>query len=107
MKKKTKRMRNVLLEGEGVNRHVLYGTAEIEEKPDYRTVVLKEDGFLKHEDPEGGHAEHETLRVAKGEWVMGLQVEYDPFAFLAPTNDNVRPLTLQERLERSITRVWD
>lgn len=107
MNKNTKTRRNVLLEGEGVNRHVLYGAAEIEEKADYRTVVLNEDGFLKHEDPQGGHAEHETLRVPKGEWVMGLQVEYDPFAFLAPRNDNNLPLSLQERLEKSITRVWD
>lgn len=86
MKKNTKARRNVLLEGEGANRHVLYGMAEIEEKSDYKTVVLKEDGLLKHEDPQGGHAEHETLRVPKGEWAMGLQVEYDPFAFLAPKN---------------------
>jgi len=107
MKKYKSKRRNVLLEGEGVNRHVLYGNAEIEEKAEYRTVVLTEDGFLKHEDPEGSHAEHETLKVPKGEWVMGLQVEYDPFAFLASHNDRDRPLSLKERMEMSITRVWD
>lgn len=106
-KKKNSPKRHVLLEGEGVNRHVLYGAAEVGNGTDYQEVRLLEDGHLRHEDPEGAHAEHQTIRIEQGEWVMGLQVEHDPFAFLAPENRDSRPLTLQERLDRSITRVWD
>lgn len=87
--KKTSSKRNVLLEGEGVNLHVLHGEATVtRKKGGFDDIVLREDGRLAHETPEGEHAEHHTLPVPKGAWVMGQQVEFDPF-------------------ERVITRVWD
>ena len=65
MKKKT------ILKGEGVNQHTLYGNF---------TDINESDS--------GKHAEHETLKVDKGFWVMGRQVEYNPF-------------------DKKVTRVWD
>jgi len=43
---------------------------------------------LKHEQPNGSFAEHQSLQVTKGNWVMGRQVEYNPF-------------------NQSVSRVWD
>jgi hypothetical protein len=86
---KKKSNRNILLKGEGINQHVLHGEATITSREGgFDSILLHEDGRLSHETPEGAHAEHETLPVTKGEWIMGQQVEFDPF-------------------ERVITRVWD
>jgi hypothetical protein len=84
MKKK-----HTLLKGEGINQHTLYGDFAIDETAtDFFTIDVKEDSELKHEQPNGSFAEHHTLKVDRGNWVMGKQVEYNPF-------------------ENSITRVWD
>jgi hypothetical protein len=83
------KQRTEVLKGEGVNSHILYGAAEIsQESGTYETIELKESGLLRHEDPNGNHAEHHTLFVESGRWVMGRQVEFNPF-------------------EKKVTRVWD
>jgi hypothetical protein len=51
-------------------------------------VEVLEDSDLRHEQPNGQFAEHNTLKVKKGEWVLGKQVEYNPF-------------------KRSISQIWD
>jgi len=80
---------HTLLKGEGVNQHTLYGDFVLDEtQTDFVPVVVKEDSVLKHEQPNGTFAEHESLKVEKGKWVMGRQVEYNPF-------------------DRKVTRVWD
>jgi hypothetical protein len=78
-KKRKSEKRTVLLKGEGENQHVLYGESVVSQGANYRGVKMKGDGLLRHEDPEGRHAEHRSIRIARGEWVMGLQVEFDPF----------------------------
>ena len=103
--KRKKKNRTVLLKGEGENQHVLYGESDVSPGTSYRSVNMKEDGVLMHEDPEGRHAEHRSIRIRKGEWVMGLQVEYDPFprrnmAFGDASDD---PMDDDER----IIPVWD
>ena len=77
------------MRGEGINQHVLHGEATIRQSKDgFDRILLYEDGRLAHETSEGKHAEHETLPVPKGKWIMGQQIEFDPF-------------------ERVVTRVWD
>jgi hypothetical protein len=104
-KRAKRQKRTVLLKGEGENRHVLYGESVVSQGVNYRGFKMKADGLLRHEDPEGLHAEHRSIRIQKGEWVMGLQVEYDPF----PRNDmgfgdeSEDPLDDDER----IIPVWD
>lgn len=80
---------HTLLKGEGVNQHTLYGDFVLDEtNPDFVPVLVNEDSVLKHEQPNRTFAEHETLKVEKGEWAMGRQVEYNPF-------------------DQKVTRVWD
>ena len=83
-----KKKKHILLKGEGPNQHVLYGNFEIEEKEDFSTLKLTSNGVLKHESPSGQFAEHKSLQLTKGNWVMGKQVEYNPF-------------------KRELSRVWD
>ena len=85
MKKQMKK--HTLLKGEGVHQHTLYGDFLIEEK-EFSNLSITKDSVLKHEHPNGSFGEHQTLKVTKGEWVMGKQVEYNPFT-------------------RNITRIWD
>ncbi len=85
MKKKQK---HTLLLGEGVHQHTLYGNFMVDEQPDFTEVNVMEESLLKHEHPNGNFGEHQTLKVESGEWVMGKQVEYNPF-------------------NQSITRIWD
>jgi hypothetical protein len=85
MKKKTK---HTLLVGEGVHQHTLYGNFLIDDKEDFTNVSVQEDSLLKHEQPNGSKGEHETLKIEKGDYVMGRQVEYNPF-------------------EGRVTRIWD
>lgn len=73
--------RNVILVGEGTHRHVLYGDADFNEGGRLRGFDLLKDGFLRHEDLDGEAAEHRTLAVEAGCWAMGMQMEYNPFAF--------------------------
>lgn len=85
---KTKR-KFTLLKGEGIHQHTLYGNFSVEENTDFTDVLVKEDSLLKHEKPNGEFSnEHQTLQVEKGKWVMGKQVEYNPFT-------------------QKIERVWD
>ena len=88
--KKTKKKKHTLLKGEGVNQHTLYGNFAIDEsQSDFTDVLVEKDSLLKHEKPDGSFSnEHRTLLVEKGDWVMGKQVEYNPF-------------------NQRTTRVWD
>lgn len=85
MKQKKK---HTLLKGEGVNQHTLYGDFAVEENTDFAKVEVKKESLLKHEQPDGSFAEHNTLQIEKGDWVMGKQVEFNPF-------------------DKKVTQVWD
>jgi hypothetical protein len=79
----------VILEGEGTHRHVILGEALKQYHPDgFNTLRLKDDAVLRHETPQGTPGEHRSLPLEKGTWVMGRQVEFDPF-------------------EQRVTQVWD
>jgi hypothetical protein len=83
--------KHTLLVGEGINQHTLYGdfAMDIAERTDFPEILVKEDSELKHEKPNGAWSnEHKTLKVEQGNWVMGKQVEYNPF-------------------NRQVTRIWD
>jgi hypothetical protein len=84
LKKKT------LLVGEGVNQHTLYGNFVMEDEiTDFAKLKVTKESLLKHEQPNGVWSnEHKTLKVEKGNWAMGMQVEYNPF-------------------KREVSRVWD
>ena len=86
MQKQTKK---TMLLGEGIHQHVLYGSFETnEEVLDYQPVNVEKKSLLKHEHPSGVFGEHNTLEVSPGRWVMGKQVEFNPFT-------------------KEIERVWD
>lgn len=86
--KRAKKKQTLLL-GEGIHQHTLYGKFTSEAKLDtFADVDVLEESLLKHEHPNGNFGEHKTLKIDKGEWVMGKQVEYNPFS-------------------QTITRVWD
>jgi hypothetical protein len=85
MKQKKK---HTLLKGEGVNQHTLYGDFKVEENTDFAKVEVKKESLLKHEQPDGSFAEHNTLKIEQGNWVMGKQVEFSPF-------------------DKKVTQVWD
>jgi hypothetical protein len=82
--------KQLLLKGEGANQHVLHGDLMVEKEiKDFSKLKVTKGGLLKHEDPSGAFSkEHKTLPVKNGEWVMGKQVEYNPF-------------------KREISQVWD
>lgn len=80
--------KQILLKGEGTNQHVLHGSFDSNEIQDFMLVTVKKDSLLKHEEPNGSFAEHNTLPLEEGEWVMGKQVEYNPF-------------------KKEISRIWD
>jgi len=86
---KTKTRKTILL-GEGKNFHSLVGKFEMEDTiTDYAPIKVKENSLLHHEQREGVWSEeHETLLVDKGNWVLGIQKEYNPFS-------------------QSVSRVWD
>lgn len=83
-----KKRKHTLLLGEGVHQHTLYGNFMVGEQPEFTEVNVMEESLLKHEHPNGNFGEHETLKVESGQWVMGKQVEYNPF-------------------NQTITRIWD
>lgn len=87
---KQKKTKHTLLMGEGTNQHTLYGSFTIDEKAiEFSDIVVTKDSILKHEKPNGEFSnEHKALQVEKGNWVMGKQVEYNPF-------------------KRTISQVWD
>ena len=84
------KQKHTLLVGEGVHQHTLYGTFSINENQnDFNDISVMEESLLKHEKPNGSFSnEHQTLQVEKGDWVMGKQVEYNPF-------------------NQTISRIWD
>jgi hypothetical protein len=84
----TKKKKHILLRGEGIHQHTLYGDFTIEESTDFSKLTLSKDGVLKHEQPNGSFGEHKSLLIEKGVWVMGKQVEYNPF-------------------KGEVTRIWD
>ena len=89
MKKSMKK--HTLLVGEGIHQHTLYGSfdMDLEVATEFPHVIVKEESELKHEKPNGSWSnEHKTLIVEKGNWVMGKQVEFNPF-------------------NQQISRVWD
>jgi hypothetical protein len=88
-KKMKKKNKHTLLKGEGTNQHTLYGDFEIGDETDFMEVEVTKESLLKHEQPNGAFSnEHQTLKIEKGYWVMGKQVEYNPF-------------------ERTISQIWD
>lgn len=80
--------RHTLLKGEGIHQHTLYGEFDIDNKMEMSTLVVTADSKLVHETPTREFAEHKTLIIEQGNWVMGRQVEFNPF-------------------NGSISRVWD
>lgn len=77
------------MKGEGANQHTLHGAFLMEDKPtDFAEILVTKDSLLKHEQPNGLHAEHNTLAVEAGGFVMGKQVEYNPF-------------------KREVSQIWD
>ena len=82
--------RHVLIKGNGGNQHTLYGSFAIEDKHgDFADITVRQNSVLKHETPSGSYSgEHQALNVDRGEWVMGKQVEFNPF-------------------NREITQIWD
>lgn len=85
MKSKKK---HTLLKGEGANQHTLYGDFKVGEQNEFTDVIVEKDSLLKHEQPDGSFGEHNGLQVEKGNWVMGKQVEFNPFS-------------------KKVTQVWD
>ena len=54
-----------------------------------KLLEVTKESLLKHEQPSGAFSnEHQTLKIEKGNWVMGKQVEYNPF-------------------NQQVSRVWD
>ncbi len=81
--------KRTLLVGEGIHQHTLYGKFSMEEKmSDFSDVLVKEESVLRHEKPNGEFGEHKALKIEQGDWVLGKQVEYNPFS-------------------QSISRIWD
>ena len=78
--KKSQTKRN-LIKRQGSNIHALEGIFSMEDKPktDFVEIDVIGMSLLKHEKPNGTHAEHFTLPVERGNFVMGRQVEYNPF----------------------------
>ncbi|HUC95331.1 MAG TPA: hypothetical protein VMR76_00035 [Candidatus Saccharimonadia bacterium] len=70
----------VLLKGEGKNQHVLRGNFIADEQlQDFDVLTIEPGTVISHEEPSGRHAEHETLPVEKGCYILGKQVEWNPF----------------------------
>jgi predicted SAM-dependent methyltransferase len=89
MAKRKKTKQTILKGSSGGNQHTLYGSFSTEDTlTDFAEISVKEDSVLKHEEPNGNFAEHKGLQVEQGNWVMGRQVEYNPFS-------------------QSVSRVWD
>ena len=88
--KNKKLKKHTLLRGEGTNQHTLYGDFSMDiSVVDFPDIHISKDSVLKHEKPNGDFSnEHKALQVEKGDWVMGKQVEYNPF-------------------KRTISQVWD
>jgi hypothetical protein len=86
--KMKKLKKHTLLKGEGANQHTLYGEFTISDEVDFAKLTLTKDSVLRHEQPSGEFAEHKALSIDTGKWVMGKQVEYNPF-------------------NQQVSRIWD
>lgn len=85
--KKSKNQKTILRGSS--NQHTLHGDFSVEsDKTEFGKIVVNKDSVLRHEQPDGSFGEHNTLKVEQGEWVMGKQVEYNPF-------------------KRTVSQVWD
>lgn len=69
--------KKILLNGSGANQHTLYGKFHFNDDTEF---TVDGETLLKHEEPNGKFAEHNTLQVPEGEWHLGRQVEYNPFS---------------------------
>jgi len=82
----------VLLVGEGIHHHALLGKFEMDNDKDVKTfapIKVLENSLLHHRKPNGTWSnEHKTLPIKKGNWVMGMQIEWNPFS-------------------QQVSRVWD
>jgi hypothetical protein len=76
--------KEVLLNEGSAHLHVLIGDFEKNENK----VVVKGLTILRHETPTGKFAEHQTLLLEEGKWVLARQVEFNPF-------------------DRTVTQIWD
>jgi hypothetical protein len=89
---KSTHTRKTILLGEGKNFHTLVGKFEMENDTivkDFSPIKVKENTLLHHEQREGVWSEeHKSLVVSKGNYILGQQVEYNPFS-------------------QSVSRVWD
>ena len=73
--------KHTLLLGERIHQHTLYGDFDIHTSmEDYTEFEVNKNSLLQHELPNGKFGEHKTLKVDRGSWVMGKQVEYNPFS---------------------------
>ena len=79
----------LLLKGNS-NKHVINGKIMFNEehKGDFQKITVLNEAVLKHETPNGNFAEHHSLKIEKGEWVQGVQIEFNPF-------------------KRTIGQIWD
>ncbi len=84
--------RKTILLGEGKNFHSLVGKFDVDDNvavADYPQINVKENSQLLHEQREGvWSGEHKTLPIKQGGYVMGIQMEYNPFS-------------------QTVSRVWD
>lgn len=72
--KSKKENREVLLLGEGGNQHTLYGDFSM----NGRVILAKVTCQLRHESSSQTFAEHNTILVDQGKWILGRQIEYNP-----------------------------
>lgn len=77
-----KAKRKVLLKGEGIHQHTLVGDFNVVQNPGGDQILLdvRRESCLVHEKPDRSEGEHLTLPVEPGRWIMGRQVEFDPFS---------------------------
>jgi len=71
----------VILKGEGINQHELHAdTIERDEKvKELSEIRVGRNGFLRHVDPVGNPGDHNTIEMEEGTYVVGRQVEFNPF----------------------------
>lgn len=74
-----KSKKHTLLKGEGIHQHTLYGDFKVGDNTEFNELEVIKESDLRHEQPNGSFGEHKTLRIEKGQWIMGRQVEYNPF----------------------------
>lgn len=77
-----KKRRKVLLKGEGIHQHTLLGDFSIDRDPFEGEYIIdvRTECLLIHEKPDRSEGEHLTLPVEPGRWIMGRQVQFDPFS---------------------------